>query len=297
MKRSLYLIQNMMIFMEECLVQQPSKDDVFTLNPYYVRDPETFSSLKKEISRLYPNLAFLPFEECKVYSWNIIYMSSYFPEEHLNEIAAFDHTEIILVEDGLFDYIEYEKGSYAFYRGKQLYVFRPEIASDSAKATDLHKLTIDKSIVHSFEELYSDSLRALRLYNSKTPVLFTTPLEEDFSSEETLTDRIMTFLNDRYEINHIILKKHPRDHFHYNSPYIKITECPQNIPGQFLDEIFDGMKIFLFPSTVSFMCGELSDITFLNVMPDNPEYTNAFKQVIDSNILSGLITVKIEILP
>ena len=283
---NLYLVQNMMIFMEECFINEPSSHDYFTINPYYVQNKNTLKALITDIQKLYPGLQYISYEKCSGSSWNSIYMSSYMQKEYIHTVTDMAHSRIILVEDGLFDYISPSE-PYLFYNDKDLYLFRPEIASPETIRANVKQLNFSSGITHKFSELYKESTMNLSKLDSHTTVLFTTPFSEDFNAYENLTDTILNYLKYNLSIDQIVLKKHPRDHFTYTSDIVQITECPQNVPGQFLDEMFDGKKIFLFPSTVSFMCGELSNIIFLNVLPDNREYSSAFDSVMNSRIFSG----------
>ena len=282
-KTDLYFIQNMMIFMEECMVKEPVLNDCFTINPFYVKDTVTFSALKQDIQTIYPFIQYIEFSDCGNIRFDTIYMSSYIQEEHMHTVTDLNFERIILVEDGLFDYIS-DTDKYPFYYGKDLYLFRPEIASSEAVRAVLHPLNPARNITNKFAALYQEALNNFSRLKKDTPILFTTPLSEDFNADSALPDTILDYIKKELSFNRIILKKHPRDHFTYQSDSIDIIECPQNIPGQFLDEMFDGKKVFLFPSTVSFMCGELSDIIFLNVLPQNPKYSSAFEKVLASKI-------------
>lgn len=292
MRNNLFLIQNLMIFMEECFVFLPKETDFFTINPYYVKNLDTLSSLKKDINRLFPSLKFISYSNIFKSPWNNILMSSYAPEMMQQELNTLDANEIILVEDGLFDYISGEN-NYLFYKNKDLYLFRPQLASLQANQSHVNALIVTDNVINRFNSVFSKEISELSQLNPKTPVLFTTPLNEDFGSEEIITKDILSYIERTFSPERMVIKKHPRDTFEYKSNSIEIVECNQNIPGQLLDRIFDGLKIFLFPSTVSFMCGELSDIVFLNVMPDNKKYSEAFKKITESELFYDQKQIKI----
>ena len=292
MTSNLYLIQNIMIFMEECLVRIPSDQDAYTINPHYVRNPETFASLQKDIVRLYPALRYVRYEDICGTAWDRVYMSSYVPDDLLPFYAGVNAAEIVLVEDGLFDYVPAENG-YAFYKGKRLYMFRPELASSTAKAASVCALDVTDEVVGHFASIYEEDISKLSHLNPKTPVLFTTPFGEDFGADDSLTVKIVDYIIRVFGFDQIVLKRHPRDEFVYTSDSMEIIECPKNIPGQLLDKIFDGKKIFLFPSTVSFMCGELSDIVFVNVLPDNRGYSDPFNAIVGSELFKKQEHIKV----
>ncbi len=285
MHKKLYLIQNLMIFMEECFVTLPDDNDFYTINPYYVKNNNTFKALKHDIELLFPNLKYITYSEIYESSWNRMLISSYAPEELLHEINQLDVKDITLVEDGLFDYIS-TNAPYPFYNDKPLYLFRPQLASLSAQKAVLKAFNVTDNVINRFNSVFSTEIKKLSELDPKTLVLFTTPLGEDFGSDSTITNEIMQYIEKTFGPKKIVLKKHPRDSFAYTSDSIEIIECNQNIPGQLLDRIFDGLKVFLFPSTVSFMCGELSDIVFLNALPNNNEYCKAFNAITDSDLFN-----------
>ena len=292
MYKQLYIIQNLMIFMEECFVCVPQNNDFYTLNPYYVRNESTFNALKTDISRMFPGLKYMPFSEIGNDDWNRIYISSYAPKSLLDDLSSVMREETILVEDGLFDYVSPSE-DYTFYKGKKLFLFRPELASCSAHQSDIHTLVVSDDIIGRFNSVFEKELDKLSELDKETMVLFTTPFEEDFNSARGLSSEILEFIEKTFAPEKLILKRHPRDNFVYESSSIQIIECNQNIPGQLLDKRFDGLKVFLFPSTVSFMCGELSDIVFINVLPDNAEYNKAFRSIVDSDLFDKQKHIKI----
>ncbi len=275
---NLYIIQNIMIFMEECFIKLPNKDDLYTINPFYCRNKNTFKALQKDIGKLFPELRFISYNNIYTYSWNKIYMSSYMPLGYQNTVNILKSQEIILVEDGTFDYIDPEY-QYDFYKNKRLYLFKPEVASLTAKQNaDIQQMNINDDVFKLFGNLYYDQIKLLKNLLKDTAILFTTPLKEDFEISEDVQEKIVDFIKNKMEINRIILKRHPRDHFKYKTDKIEIKECPQNIPGQFIDNIFTGKKIYLFPSTVSFMSNDFNNIIFVNILLENKKYTEEFEK-------------------
>ena len=281
-----------MIFMEECFVRLPKENDLYTLNPYYIRNKNTFNALKTDISLLFPSLNYIPFSNIDDNRWDCIYMSSFAPNVLIDKLDSVDYKKIVLVEDGLFDYISPED-DYTFYNNKELFLFRPQLASTSTKQARVHSFVVSEEVIDRFNSIYSKELEKLSQLDNDTMILFTTPLEEDFYANNCLISEILDFIDKTFAPKKIVLKRHPRDFFTYESSSIEIIECPKNIPGQLLDKMFDGLKVFLFPSTVSFMCGELSDIVFINVLPDNKEYNRTFSSIVDSNLFNNKKHIKI----
>lgn len=289
--RDLYFIQNIMIFIEECMVKTPESDDRYTINPFYIKNAETFINLQKDIMALFPNLRFIPYSDCVSHRWDTIYMSSYMQEQYQGSVTRIASNEIILVEDGLFDYTEQIR-PYPFYDGKKLYIFNPSAASSEAKHADVRGIIMDRDIMKIFEENYKSEIDILKALPDETPILFTSPLEEDFF-EESPTQTVLDFLYEEMGIRKFILKRHPRDYGIYRTDGMQIFECPQNIPGQFVDRAFHGKKIYLFPSTVSFMSDTSSDIVFLNPMPQNREYSKQFNGILKSNLFKNRQSIHI----
>lgn len=290
--RDLYLIQNIMIFMEQCMIKMPTAEDRYTINPHYVKNADTFVNLIKDIRALFPDLYFVSYEDCKLHNWNNIYMSSYMPEEFQPELKKMPNKEIILVEDGLFDYTLQEK-DYPFYKGKKLYMFDPASVSETAKQADVRILPVRREVLKHFESDYRVEIERLRTLPKDTPILFTSPLEEDFEAADGNVSEILDYLHNNMGIDKVIIKRHPRDYGTYKLDGMQIFECPQNIPGQFVDRAFEGKKVYLFPSTVSFMSEAGSDIVFLNPMPFNKEYTKQFRRILKLAIFKNHAGIQI----
>ena len=244
-----YFIQNIFIFLEECLVKSPSKGDFFTLSPDYIKNENTKNALLKDILELYPDLTYLPEKDCEKKEFRTVFAASYQPKNRQDWLDGLKSTEIVLVEDGLGDYELTEPDQ--FYNSKTVYLFRPESARNQAK--NLKKLPENSEVLEKFQSLYQPIIDRLKKYPKSTPVLFTTPLSEDFDYDQGITDKILKKISSIYHPEKLILKRHPRDHFSYLSNNFEIIECPQNIPGQFIDRIFTGPKIYLAKSTVGFM--------------------------------------------
>ncbi|MCR5314029.1 MAG: hypothetical protein K6E54_10415, partial [Bacteroidaceae bacterium] len=226
MKANLYLVQNLMIFMEECFLSLPSHQDYYTLNPFYIKEDIRMEALKKEIYKIFPDMEYIPYDNCSKYEFDTIYMSSYMPIQHQKTVESMNYNKIVLVEDGLFDYVN-NSNTYDFYKGKELYVFRPGLCSKEAGKSNVHLLELKKDVVNIFEDLYRKELDSFKNYPVNTPILFTTPLSEDFGADAEISEKILDLLSAKYGINTLIVKKHPRDHFDYVKKNFNIIECPQ----------------------------------------------------------------------
>ena len=97
-KSSLYIIQNIFIFMEECFVEEPQDADYYTFNPLYVKDQQAQEQLTGFVDRLYPDMLYADFEKALEEEWNKVYISSYFGDLPLLSKLSCD--EMILVCPG-----------------------------------------------------------------------------------------------------------------------------------------------------------------------------------------------------
>ena len=290
---NLYFVQNMMIFLEECFVKEPEFEDCFTINPYYQRDTKALNQLRADIEGMFCDrgLKFVPYDKCKARKWETIYQSSYFEPQYRSEFLSIPHKEIVLVEDGLFDYMEQD--DYDYYDNKKVYVFKPDLASGAAHKGIVNELKQNYHILERFDNKYKYILDMIADKSDGVPILYTTPLAEDFGVKESFVSTLLLYIKEEYNTDRIILKKHPRDHFNYRLNGFEVIECPQQVPGQFLDKACNGLNLFIFPSTVSFMCSRLDEIHFLNVLPDNDDYTKAFEVLKNTNLFgAGKLTLK-----
>lgn len=285
LKKSLYVIQNIFIFLEECFVKEPANSDYYTFNPLYVKDKKTHEKLTDYVKTLYPELHYIDFDAAAKETWECIYISSYFANK-LNELNKFICEEMILVEDGLFDYIP-NMENYSLYNGKKVYLFKPDSASKLAKQGEVLPLYKKPEVTDKFFKLFNKEISKFNNLDKKLPILFTSPLEEDFNATAKDMQKLVTYLEDKYSGQTIILKKHPRDTFIYKSDKIKFIDCDKNVPGQIIDKMFTGEKIYLFPSTVSFMSGADAKITYINALPLNDEYNKVFVNISKSEILNN----------
>ena len=124
-------------------------------------------------------------------------------------------------------------------------------------------------------QAYRDDLMRLHTIERDLPILFTTPLQEDFKCTDEEIYAMVKHLRDDFGYSKMVLKRHPRDYYEYNIEGIEFVECPKNIPGQFMDYLFNGDDLYLFPSTVSFMSDNATTI-YVDALPDNKQYQDAY---------------------
>lgn len=267
----LYIIQNLNILLEEVLVKKPLPGDFYTLNPHYVKIDSVRGYLRKKTEQFYPALTFLPYQEISGMEWGTVYIASNVTESYREEIENLKAQEIILVEDGNFDYGNDEK-EYPFYRGKKLYLYDAANAGNRARTAHVLPIVRDAEIEERFTGLFQEELEPIRSLSSAAPVLFTAPLMEDLKAEPSDLEKVIRYLEKRLGPCTMVLKKHPRDSFQYQSDIINFIDVGQNIPGQILDRLMMGDKYFLSASTVGASGAPGSRYYAIMVLPDNERY-------------------------
>ena len=291
---NLYFVQNMFIFLEECFVTEPCKGDCFTLNPFYIKDMATLDTLRKDIEQMFDDIDFtyVPFGECNKTEWDTIFMSSYMEDSYQPLMLRQYFKSLVLVEDGLFDYVNPER-PYDFYQDKTLYLFKPELASDQAKRAKIKPLKYEQNILTRFQNRYQAELDSIVVRAGDVPILYTTPIAEDYDATEMDVKLILKTIRDYLKIDKLIIKQHPRDYVEWKLEGIETINCPKNIPGQFLDKACKGLNLFIFPSTVSFMCSENSEIVFLEGLLKNPKYDKDFECLHNTSLFKRNSGIKV----
>ena len=272
---SLYIIQNLNTFLEEVLVKEPEEGDFYTLNPHYVKIESTARVLREKVEEFCPALTFLPYPDLKKRHFQKVYISSCIEEAYAPEIESVPAEEILLVEDGTYDYNDTEERA-EFYRGKKLYLYDTVNAGTRTRESLVRPLVRNKEIEERFEALFTEELKPIRDLGRMTPVLFTAPLLEDCDAKAEDLERAVRFLERRLGPCTMILKKHPRDSFSYHSDILHFVECSQSVPGQLLDMHFTGDKYFFSASTVGAASTPESRLYAIEVLPENEWYQGNF---------------------
>lgn len=273
---SLYIIQNLNIFLEEVLVKEPEEGDFYTLNPHYVRIESAAGTLKKKTESFCPALSFIPYGDIAKHHFQKVFISSNVEEAYAPEIESVPAEEILLVEDGTYDYNDTEERA-EFYRGKKLYLYDTVNAGTRTREALVLPLVRNKEIEDRFEALFMEELKPIRELGRMTPVLFTAPLREDCHAKTEDLERAIRFLEKRLGPCTVILKKHPRDSFSYHSDILHFVECSQSVPGQLLDMHFAGDKYFFSASTVGAASTPESRFYAIEVLPENKWYQGNFE--------------------
>ena len=272
---NLYIIQNLNIFLEEILVKEPEEGDFYALNPHYVKIESTASYLREKIEKFCPALSFISYSDIGKHHFQKIYISSNVEDGYVSEIEKVSAKEIILVEDGTFDYNDSEERT-EFYRGKKLYLYSAANAGKRTREAVVLPIERNMEIEERFEKLFEKEMQPIHNLDRMTPVLFTAPLLEDCDAKAEDLERAIRFLENRLGQSTLILKKHPRDCFSYHSDILHFVECSQNVPGQLLDMHFAGDKYFFSASTVGAASTPESHFYAIEVLPFNEWYQQNF---------------------
>ena len=246
MKSNLYIIQNMMIFIEECMIKEPEYGDSFIINTNYLKNENDINKLRLLIKKIYPYIIEKDINIVKD-EYNYIYSSSNLKSIN-NVLDNIIYKEHILVEDGLYDYLDNNDN---VYDNKMIYVFYPDYINNNIKrnAKKIYKLDLN-NIPMRFKLYFLNELSVYKENKKGIPVLYTRPLKEDYNLSNNVINKALQYLDNNY--NEIYIKKHPRDLLEYKSDKLKIIEINKNIPSQIIDIYFAGPKYFLLPDTTFF---------------------------------------------
>lgn len=280
----LYVITNLYIYTEEIGIPVNEQSNLYyTLNPFYVKDP----SMIKRIKILTPDTQYIPWDEINNISWDTIFSPSHFYSiDELKKYQSINIKKHILVEDGMYDYLKRsDDAEINKYKSNcQLYLNFPSDGYDTKTYKNVNELCgtsqhsiPQKNMLDNMCKMYYDLLCVVDTAPRNVPVLYTAPLHDDFGAktEELINDMGIT---------HLILKKHPRDSYHYVFHNANVVECAPSFPGQILFNLFTGQHIFMFPSSICLpeikLKNEEKQMIFLqDIEINNPDYNNAFEFV------------------
>lgn len=256
--RVLFIVSNLWIFLEEfSLMQQLEINahiDVY-VDPEYNKDPMVRQRLYKCIFTAFPEIK----KYTKENNYDIVVHSSYLEpasEIFVKEVSA---GRELLVEDGTYDYLTSTDT-------REVYVISPSKAkSPKAKKLYLDYLPYSRIIQYFIKECE----RIMKA--GSVPVLFTTPLKEDFGIEN-FRERVKGFFGDKP----FIIKPHPRDLTDWQHDLVIPRECP----GQIVDLLMLGDRYYLFPSTTGMWVSEKKTLIALPEMKDKYGDVSEFDVVI-----------------
>lgn len=251
----LVFVTNIYVFMESLEVLENkniSLDKVYLLfNENYVKSEQDKIALKNTINKLNDNFKYIDYENAKKNIWDEVICSSYIPDKVCSILKDFTYKNLECVEDGTYDYFTKNFVHPELISDSYLWLFTPEKGINTHLFKGVKKLN-EKKINNNAMTVFDDELKSLNDIDKNLPVIFTSALKEDFNFY-SFENEIRKFIKENYHGKTILLKKHPRDYCNYDIPGVNIIEIPKKIPGQIVDYIMQGEKLYLFPSTVGFM--------------------------------------------
>lgn len=282
MIHNLYFVQNMLTFSGLSLIQLPKPNDLICINPYYVRDETKRINLITDIQKLFPYLNCVDFSEIDQLEYDTVFLTTLCDESY-PVISSLNTRNYIFIEDGSGDYISHNvKNPYYSYR---VWLFQPSLVQHD-EIKESAAISLDGALCIA-NQLYKNELAVLSDMDINTPCLFTTPLEEDFNCSQDIVDKILDYIHDTLNITDLIISTHPRDRFTYRHKNMNILTIPSNMPGQTINRMFRGKKLYLFPSTVVMSSRIDDNITLLNPLPNDKKYNDSALSVLNSPIFTG----------
>lgn len=273
----LLVVTNNWIFLESLSVVKQTLPGVivhFTIDNSYTKDIERYFKIKKFIEAIDSQVEYIPMREVLTHNWDFVVSPSRVKDGSLYRSIKATH---IFVEDGGYDYFGSEILNQDLLQGCSLYVRQP-VSCRFNSICNVKLLEIDSDLILRTKAYYESEVRCLEQLPDNTPILFTSPLQEDFSID--YRDRLMNQLVNDYMGQTIILKRHPRDLDSYKVTGIDFIDCAVDMPGQFVTCLFpNSCKLFVFPSTVAFTTGDISKQIVYRVSTDNKYYNDFFDDV------------------
>lgn len=280
--RILVVVTNIFVFLEETSVIKQlglARNRVYyTINPNYVKSRTTKDNLIHDINRLNLGLEYITWGRINDSTWDVMLCSSYAGDGTYDKLVNTKVKVNVLVEDGSYDYFTENVSHPDFVRGKNLFLFRPQNSVAGSIYRSVRPIKIDADIQRRIMSLYSDQLNVFNRLPNGSCILFTSPLESDFGIMDH-EKQAVEFMEKNFRNQVVVLKKHPRDLSEYKSRHIDIVECSTNVPGQILDILFNGPKVFTFPSTICFMSGKVNDMLLLRMKTHNKSYNDFYEKV------------------
>lgn len=284
--RSLLVVTNIFVFFEELSALKYSKehyDSIYvTFDRNYIKCNTLVEELMGKIFKSLEEFNFIDFEEAVQEYWDNIICSSYITEYMYLHLSEMKYKDINFVEDGAYDYFGSEFCHGEMVRNHSLWLFSPNKSKYRSLFKRVNKIQLDNDLKYKMMNLFPEINSTLKGISKDTPVVFTSPIKEDFGFN-SFNKEVLDFIEKNYSGQEVVLKKHPRDMCNYSSNCVKFIETSKELPGQLLNFIFNGDKIYFFPSTVALMSDDLSKtkvIQFSNCT--NEQYNNFYSEVKDS---------------
>ena len=262
----LLIITNLFVFMEEVFVlQNLNLDDstlILTVNTDYNTDvtqidfsTDLICAAKKYLNTVMQcvYIQYVQFNDICKDHYDYVFSATHLQDHFADLLRNCNYGYLLLVEDGTYDYQDaIPLHNDVVQTALAVYLFHPEREVAQHRYTTLHSISVnvEQQLPILCHTVFPDIMQQLGNLPANTPIVFTSPLAEDFGILDH-AKQLLQYLEEHYSDTSVILKTHPRDKSKYDSSKVNLIMCPSILPGQILDQMFDGLKLFEFQSTVT----------------------------------------------
>ena len=196
-----------------------------------------------------------------------IAMMSYINDYNYNILNNLTYKNLILVEEGLHDYVTKEIDSkyLKIIKSSKLFINNKKDVLNKELFGEVHEIGYKDSILDNFMEILDFDKQSLQNVDL---ILLTSPMDKDYSFKDYLP-KVIKYLEENYENKTILIKRHPRDYSLYNSNKFKSIYVDAYIPGQLINLYYNCEKLYTHPSTVILSEKDTSKSKILKFMEVN----------------------------
>ena len=268
---NLYIITNLFVLIEELSVVKDEKA-YYTINDNYLKEKKEISVMKKKIKQMFPELIYIKFGDIDKQEWNEVALSSYIDNESAKLYKCLRKKRYIFVEDGTYDYAQDDFLNADIVKESDVWLFDTISAKSISFFKSAQNLYLEEKYFARLRESYKVELKSLYNIVEGLPIIFTSPLHEDYGMEGYI-NKIIDYLENIYPINtQILIKRHPRDKEEYKSLKLSFIECEKSIPGQLIDRMSYAEKYYFQPSTILFTTPNMMNSRIFQFSEDMCKY-------------------------
>lgn len=244
------------------LVKNPEDYYIFVDEDYNKNDLNSLSNLLKKCEEEKLCFKVLNREEVFKHKYSIVITSSFLNQYIVDILDNIQFINLQLLEDGFGDYLRKEITNYEYYYSFAiLYVNNLKGISCFDGIKRIKEIRYEhKDNLRKFYKILD--LSCLKDLNNDSIVLFTSPMDEDYSFQTYMKETI-SYLEKKYEGKTIYVKNHPRDNLVYFSKKINLIPINKIIPSQIVEQRYDCKKIYAHPSTTILCSKDVSKTDIL----------------------------------